>query len=465
MPWAVAAVLLGFALRAAGLGVDGLWYDEAGSTYYASQPLGDIARNAIGDAHPPLYFYLQHLWIGVAGTSEYAGRYSALLPSVAAIAGLHALGRRQGGLAVGLAAATAWAVSPFAVFFAREVRMYGLLALLAILSTYALTRLVAHPTPLRVLGYGASLAAVLYLHYFGVLIFGGHALIAVRRRFVAWAATAFVAGALFVPWLWLASDQIDGLIGGERTTAGAWRIVGSTLAAFASGLTPERLGERGIDDPVLSLVLPVAAGVVAAIGARSQGVPAAWLLGSFGAALLLVLGRADFTARYLTVAAPAYALALGAGTVVLWRVRVALGILAAASLLLLSGYAIWRQQYDPRLSHEDFRSAVRHLAVAERPAQGIVLNAGYMRPVYAYYADPAWPTVEVNRGDADAEARVARLAERSSFVWLLLWQDYHSDPDGVARRWLEQNADRVDERLFRGDVRVVGYATRRSPGP
>jgi hypothetical protein len=47
------------------------------------------------------------------------------------------------------------------------------------------------------------------------------------------------------------------------------------------------------------------------------------------------------------------------------------------------------------------------------------------------------------------------------FVWLVLWQDYYADPDDVVQRWLGERGERIEERRFRGDVRVIGYAIRR----
>ena len=464
MPWLVAVILVGFGLRAFGLGQDSLWYDEGGSIYYASQPIGNIAANAIGDAHPPLYFYLQHLWMGAVGTREYAARYASLMPSVATTAALYPIGRRLGGPALGLSAAAAWTLSPFGVYLAREVRMYALLGLLSVLSTYAVLRLLERPTPGRAALYAASAIGLFYLHYFGPVLLAGHAAIVFwrrdRRTFALWVAAVAFAAALFLPWLLRVWAQVGDFASGDAGTD-PWRVIRSTATAFASGYPPERLDERRVDDPLLSPLLPLVAGALVVVGMR-RAVAAAWLLGALVAVLALVAGRADFTPRYLTVAAPAFALALGSGLLTLWRLRRSVAVAAGVALAALTGSALYRQYADARLWHEDFRSAVAHLAIAERPGQAVVLDPGYMAPVYDFYALGRWPTIGLPAGHPlDARPRLESVVGQHGFVWLVLWQEYHADPDGSVERWLGERAERVDERRFRGDVRVVGYATGR----
>jgi mannosyltransferase len=462
--WVVAAVLLlGFALRALGLGHDSLWYDEAGSIHYASQPLGDIAGNALGDAHPPLYFYLQHVWLIAVGRSEYAARYASLLAGVATAAALYPIGRWLGGPALGAVAAAAWALSPFGLYASREVRMYALLALVAVLSTFALMRLTARPTLARFAPYAASVAVLFYLHYFGPVLLAGHLAIALDRGrwrgFALWVGAVAVGGGLFLPWLAAIRDQVGDFGAGKG--ADAWQILRGAATAFASGFGPDWLGQRRVDDPLMLVVLPVVAGGLVALGLR-QRVAAAWLIGPTAAFLALTVDRAEFTPRYLTVVAPGFALALASGLLGLWRAHRPLGAIAGLAALLLTFHALYRQHVDARLWHDDFRSAVAHLAAAERPGQTVVLNPGYFAPVYDYYAAGRWPTLELPaRRGLEARPGLEAAVRGHTFVWLVLWQDYYADPDDVVQRWLGERGERIEERRFRGDVRVIGYAIRR----
>src|SRR3989304_5716394 len=94
LPLTLGAVLLAAAaLRLWGLGHKSLWFDEAYSVYIARQALEEIPRLLrLYDTHPPLYYVLLHLWMGVAGQSEVAVRVPSVGARLAAIGLPHLLG-------------------------------------------------------------------------------------------------------------------------------------------------------------------------------------------------------------------------------------------------------------------------------------------------------------------------------------------------------------------------------------
>ncbi|NTU66012.1 MAG: hypothetical protein HGB05_22055 [Chloroflexi bacterium] len=56
------------------------WNDEGNSARIAERSLQLITEGAAGDIHPPLYYYLLHVWRGLFGASEFALRsLSAML--------------------------------------------------------------------------------------------------------------------------------------------------------------------------------------------------------------------------------------------------------------------------------------------------------------------------------------------------------------------------------------------------
>ncbi len=129
--WAALAVLLvAVGLRAYRLAAQSFWYDEGTSVVLAARDLPTIARDAAADIHPPLYYFLLHYWIGWFGNSEVGARSLSVLLGAALVALTWLLGRRLFGPTVALAAALLAAVSPFAVYYAQETRMYTQAALL-----------------------------------------------------------------------------------------------------------------------------------------------------------------------------------------------------------------------------------------------------------------------------------------------------------------------------------------------
>ena len=61
-------VLIGAAIRLAGLDRLSFWLDETTSVRIAQQPFAVIWQD-VGDTHPPLYHLLLHVWL-LGGTNE-----------------------------------------------------------------------------------------------------------------------------------------------------------------------------------------------------------------------------------------------------------------------------------------------------------------------------------------------------------------------------------------------------------
>jgi len=124
--------LLGLGLRLVQLDFQPLWWDEGYSVWFASHSIAEMARLTAADIHPPLYYALLHLWTAVFGLKPLSLRLFSVLVSLPAIPLAYALGRDMRDRATGYLAAAAVALNPFAIFYAQEIRMYGLAATLSL---------------------------------------------------------------------------------------------------------------------------------------------------------------------------------------------------------------------------------------------------------------------------------------------------------------------------------------------
>lgn len=213
-------LLLGHALRVAGLERQSLWFDEAFSVQTAGLPIVDLLRANLVDAHPPLYYLFLSGWLTLAGASEYAARYPSALFSLLTIPLLLALGRRLIDRRAGLIAAAIAAFSPFLVYYGQEARMYTLLVVEACVTSLIVARLTDRPTWRWTLGYGAAAAALLYTHYYGAFLLAAHGILALSsvRRGQSAAATRrgssqvirglLLAALLFVPWAAASAENV-----------------------------------------------------------------------------------------------------------------------------------------------------------------------------------------------------------------------------------------------------------------
>lgn len=136
----LALALLAFLLRVYHLAGQSLWYDEGFSVFLARQGLAAITAQTAADIQPPLYYYLLHAWLLVAGQSEFAVRFLSAVCGVLAAPLAYQLGRRLLGGRAALVGALLLAVSPFYVWYGQETRMYTLVTLLVMLSSWLLVR-------------------------------------------------------------------------------------------------------------------------------------------------------------------------------------------------------------------------------------------------------------------------------------------------------------------------------------
>lgn len=141
--------LVGAALRLVGLGQEALWSDEYYSWMSASAPsVGEMLdRLAKWDSQPPLYFLVLHAWIRAGFDSDAMLRLPGALLSAASVpafacAALRLFPDRP---APALAAGILYAISPFQVWYAQEVRPYGMLAAWEAFALWGGVALVADP--------------------------------------------------------------------------------------------------------------------------------------------------------------------------------------------------------------------------------------------------------------------------------------------------------------------------------
>ena len=167
--------------------------------------LGQISRDlSREDIHPPLYFWLLHVWALVFGVGLWTGlSLNVVLATLTGLA-LFGLARRVLGEPLEAAGvAGVWSLSPAAIRVFGEARQYELLALLAVLLVWQSLRF-ADPstrTPRRdAVGLAALTAAGALTHFlFSLVVVAAAAVLAVRlwrreRRRLAPGLASIAAG-------------------------------------------------------------------------------------------------------------------------------------------------------------------------------------------------------------------------------------------------------------------------------
>jgi tetratricopeptide (TPR) repeat protein len=188
-------LLAGAGLRCWQLERESIWWDEFTSVVHLEPPTAwqaspDFTRwnqSVIRDTAPsllafwkqnrsmdpatmPMYYTFEYLWTRHVSNDFDTLRYLSILISMLVLPVAYLLGRAFFGPGAGLIVMLCVALSPIHWQFAREIRMYGLMTLLASLSVWTFARLVRGGGKRWWLGHGLATLLLLWTHPFAVLV-------------------------------------------------------------------------------------------------------------------------------------------------------------------------------------------------------------------------------------------------------------------------------------------------------
>lgn len=492
----LAIIALATALRLYRLGAQPLWIDEDASfedsVAFAHAGIAGLATDHVAPLHTVLLWAVSR----VGGASEWVLRLPSVVASVLCVPVAFALVRQLfGDVRVALLSAALIAVSPFAIWYAQEARMYALLMLLALVHIHW-----SWPVVRRDLRAGelAALALVttlgLYTHHYMLLLSGTFGLFLLlagglsgiaatlrTRRFWAWSATQVIALALFGFWLWITADKLGNDAGFSKPAAILWAPY--ALFNFVTGptfgpSTAELRGDVGaaLRGEAIPIVLAgVAAAIVSLAGVRAALRPPrrlagawllTWLLAPLALAILAtLLTRIQFNVRYVVFSFPAlmilFALALDDALAaprsrwpVLLAGTVTIGVMAVSLGNWFTG---------TRYGKEDLRSAAAVVGPAARTGVPVVADNQRAIPILIYYKAPisrdtlAVDNIASGRTPEIVTATLDRAARRRPIprLWFVSYRTWEGDPDHRVQRWLDAHC-----RVTR-IVRLTGVVLRR----
>jgi len=341
---------IGAALRFYNLGAQSLWADEGNSAALATRSLAAITADAANDIHPPLYYWLLHLWTSIFGHDEAGLRSLSAVFGVLLVLATAELGRRLHNTAGGLAAGLIAAAAPFQVYYSQEARMYILVALEAALSMLLLWWLLSQEgrrmpeedvtrTRVRWLPFSGQLlvlvwTAGLYTHYAFALIIalstGLYALwlIATARRgctgsrILRWLLFLALTLGLYAPWIPVAVRQLTSWPAPAATASLATKLHTLITTLVFGPVTPEQPHPWALILFVFALLGALPWPYFSR--ARQCGtprmdwvrviLPLTWMLAPMAMILGLGLFRSAYL-KFLLIGSPAYALLLSRSVV------------------------------------------------------------------------------------------------------------------------------------------------------
>ncbi len=479
----IAILLLAAFFRFHALDAQSFWNDEGNSARLSERSIPLIIEGTASDIHPPLYYLLLRGWREPLGESEFALRAFSAFAGVLTVAVVMAMGAWLAGSRVGLMAGWLTAVSPPLIYYSQETRMYALLALLAVLSTFVLMRWVTAQNGRRwAVAYVLLMAAGLYTHYFFPAVMLVHGvmfgwmwlrqagrfsflppLLAGKRPFrqqlLHWFGMTALSLLLYAPWLPIFLRQAGGRptvrqpLSTFLVDAGRWLAFGATVSK----------AEVIIGGWALLLLLVVALW-------RGGRVVWLWLLAAAVPVLFMWLAGTTDPPFYKFMVTAVPFLWLWAAQGVLPKPapaakngRFAINLLVLFALTLTAtglARSLQNMYTNPAYARADYRGMVQRILAEGHPNAGIILDAPNQWEVFTYYYHDVDRVYPIPRGRPDPEvidAELTAVTARHERLYAIFWGEAQRDPERLVERWLDDHAFKaVDEWV--GDVRFVMYA-------
>ena len=428
-------ILAASALRMHHLAQPSLSWDEGWSVGLSTLSRAEINRITALDVHPPLYYHVFKLWLGL-GRHEWILRFLSVIAGVLTIPLAYVTGRAWRDELVGVLAAFVTALSPFLLYYSQVARMYSLSALLSLLSTYSLLKATKAGRTGMYVAFVLSALASLYTFYYTACVLAAACVYALLTRPRCWRAlliSAAVISLLYAPWLLCAGPPMwarvssrtgfalaradilqflaDGVFGLVFAYGTGWIAVHTVLLLCVAALfLAWYRGEstRCLMLPVLAIVLTL---IAVSLGAKAH----------------------MFAARYLIPASPFLGLLTAWALNSWWQRCRWRGILGLLMIVGSVGPTLTRYVYQKSYEisgHFDPQADYRYLRDKTFPDDMVFFNVLSLAGHYERFrtpADPAWsyvlrwdPVVEPLEG-ALAE-RVRPAANQQRRLWFVMYK-------------------------------------------
>ncbi|HID63585.1 MAG TPA: hypothetical protein EYP49_12735 [Anaerolineae bacterium] len=483
----IAIIILAFALRIYRLDHQSIWYDEGLSVYFAEQRMGDMLAEISTADHPPLYFVALHLWIRIAGRSEFPVRYLSLAWGVMAVPLVFKLSERLASRGVGFWAAFLLSISPYHIWFSQETRMYTMVVALSLASVYVFLKLLSTWRTKHLWLCAALNLLGLYTHFYFVFIILFENVVFLiwwlqgkaKQPFLHWIAAQLSIAIGFLPW---AGFAVEEFMTGATYWEGALGLLTAAKDTFTAFSVGHTMQGKTADLATWGFVVLAAVGVLVSLWKRKSepntqypissiqyptGLVLLYLLVPMAALFAISYHRPKFAPRYLLTAMPAFYLLMAIGLAKLasncssWvRGSRLLGTVALVGLLCSLGFvsvasagSLTNYYFEDKYTRSDFRSVAEYIGSHAEDKDAIILVGGHMLPAFAYYYQGSLPVYPLpdrlvvstkDPLDYRAAEQLNSIGQGRERLWLVLWQNRIVDPTDVILDQLMMNCLRLE---------------------
>jgi len=165
--WAI--LLLASWLRFAGLLKRDFWYDEAFTGVAAKENFHDMVVMIINDVHPPLYYLALKIFASFFDYSVFGVRLFSAIFGVLCVWAVYLVAKELFDRKVALWSAFVVAISPFAIQYSQEARMYSMLVFLILMSVYFFLLGLRTDKKKYFIVWGIFMGLSMLTHYMGII--------------------------------------------------------------------------------------------------------------------------------------------------------------------------------------------------------------------------------------------------------------------------------------------------------
>ena len=392
-----AMILGGLILRVRALDFQPLWWDEGYSLFFATRDVVTMLERTAVDIHPPLYYVLLHVWLQLIGKDAIAARLFSVLVGTATIPLVFVFARTLVSARVALTAALVFALAPLHIYYSQEVRMYGLVTLLALAAWCFFVRLLhappgnPHTARLAVL-YIVTTVAALYTQYYATFIVVAHIVVVMwhiwqerhstndrktRTPLVHWIVAWSGIALLYLPWVIYTGPKLYAYVTAKvaiekYAPLDPLTFLAQHLVAFSIGHVTVLNWLAWASVVMVGLVVVAGIQVAGRQGVQSSNLPTCLPSTCLLTYLIVPLALGYLinllypfhpirSERLLLFAAPAFYILLALGIHALAPTRARYRALGIASVAVISALALSDFYTVPRYPQDDYRPLIAEM--------------------------------------------------------------------------------------------------------
>lgn len=162
-------ILLASFLRFRGLVNRDLWYDEAFTGVAVKENFSDMITMIINDVHPPLYYVLLKGFSSFFNYSVFGIRLFSAIFGVASVLALYYLAKEIFGKKAAIYASLLATISPLAIQYSQEARMYAMLVFLILSASFYFVKALKTKKYKYFIVWGILTGLSMLTHYMGII--------------------------------------------------------------------------------------------------------------------------------------------------------------------------------------------------------------------------------------------------------------------------------------------------------